>query len=66
MNNTLSFENNGQWTIHAVCFLPIVQIKDCNAIIDRMLFFDQPVKKSMRTYGILKMVKGMITQLGVC
>ena len=46
----LSFENDGDRTAHAVYFLPKVEIKDYNVMIDGQIFFDQPVKTDMRTY----------------
>ena len=38
---------------------PTVEIKDYNVMIDGKIFFDQPVKSSMRTYdNIQKFAKG--------
>ena len=38
---------------------PTVEIKDYNVMIDGKIFFDQPVKSSMRTYdNIQKIAKG--------
>ena len=39
----LSFENEND-------FLPTVEIKDYNVMIDERNFFDQPVKNDLRTY----------------
>ena len=46
----LSFENKDGRTVHTKYYLPTVEIKDYNAIIDGKNFFDQPVKNSLRTY----------------
>ena len=41
----LAFENNAQRTSNKRCYLPNVEIKDYNTMIDGKNFFDQPVKK---------------------
>ena len=46
----LSFENNTHRTKHTGYFLPKVEIKDYNVMIDGQNFFDQPVKNNLRTY----------------
>ena len=64
----LSFENEEDRKVHTEYYLPKVEIKDCNVIIDGKNFFDQPVKSDMRTYDNiqkLQQVKGMITLLVV-
>ena len=38
----LSFENNEYSTTHRGYFLPKIEIKDYNVIIDGQNFFDQP------------------------
>ena len=45
----LSFENNGHRTGYWQCFLPTVEIKGYNIMIDGRNFFDQPVKSNLRT-----------------
>ena len=40
----LSFENNTERAVHTKYFLPTVEIKNYNIMIDRQNFFDQPVK----------------------
>ena len=35
-------------------FLPTVEIKDNNIMIDGQTFFDQPVKNNLRTYDNIK------------
>ena len=47
------FENNGDRKAHTGYFLPKVEIKNYNVIIDGQNFFDQPVKNDMRTYDKL-------------
>ena len=39
------FENNGGRTSYIRYYLPLVEIKDYNLMIDGRTFFDQPVKK---------------------
>ena len=46
----LSFEENVDQSRHQGCFLPKVEIKDYNVIIDGQNVFDQPVKNDLRTY----------------
>ena len=41
----LSFENENDRTSHSTYYLPKVEIKDYNVMIDGKNFFDQPVKK---------------------
>ena len=42
----LSFENNGDRASYKRCYLPKVEIKSYNAMIDGRNFFDQPVKNN--------------------
>ena len=44
------FENEADIKVHTAYYLPKVEINDCNFMIDRKNFFDQPVKRHMRTY----------------
>ena len=46
----LSFENSTDKTVHTKYYLPTVEKKDDNVMIDRQNFFDQPVKSYLRTY----------------
>ena len=46
----LSFKDNAQRTRHTVYFLPKVEIKDNNVMIDGQNVFHQPVKNDMSTY----------------
>ena len=45
----LLFENENDRTVHTKYYIPTVEIKDYNVMIDGKNFFDQPVKRSMRT-----------------
>ena len=47
------FENSGNRKAHTGYFLPKVEIKNYNVIIDGQNFFDQPVKNDMRTHAKL-------------
>ena len=58
----LSFENNGHRTGYWQCFLPTVEIKGYNIMIDGRNFFDQPVKSNLRTSERSKLFKEVITQ----
>ena len=65
----LSFENEGDRKVHTGYYLPKVEIKDHNIMIDRQNFFDQPVKliwEHMIIFEKLQQVKEMISQLVVC
>ena len=45
----LSFENNGDGTVHTKDCLPVVKIKDCNLTIDGRNFLDQSIKNTLIT-----------------
>ena len=62
----LSFENENDRTSHSTYYLPKVEIKDYNVMIDGKNFFDQPINSMTKTYqNIRKMIKGMTIQLVV-
>ena len=46
----LSFENNGGLTSYTRYYLPLVEIKDYNLMINGQNVFDQPVKNDLITY----------------
>ena len=46
----LSFENNTDQASYKRHYLPSVEIKDFNVMIDGPKFLDQPVKNNLRTY----------------
>ena len=55
----LSFEDEAQRTSYKLYYLPNVEIKNYNVIIDEQNFFDQPVKhKLMTSDSIKKMATG--------
>ena len=55
----LSYEDSAHWTIHKEYFLPKVEIKDFNVMIDGQNFFDHPFKNDMRTFdNIWKITTG--------
>ena len=53
----LSFENENDRTSHSTYYLPKVEIKDYNVMVDGKNFFDQPINS---------MVMGMTIKLVVC
>ena len=46
----LSFENENGRTSHSTYYLPKVEIKDYNVMIDGKNFFDQPINSMNKTY----------------
>ena len=50
VNRLLSFENEDDRTLHSTYYLPKVEIKDCNVMIDGKTFFDQPINSDLKTY----------------
>ena len=52
----LSFENNADRTVHTKYYLPTVEIKDYNVIINGQNFFQQPVKHNLRTYDNIQRI----------
>ena len=46
----LLFENENDRTVNPEYYLPTVEIKDYNVMIDRKNFFDQSVKRSVMKY----------------
>ena len=46
----LSFENEDGRTSHSTYYLPKVEIKDYNVMIDGKNFFDQPINSMIKTY----------------
>ena len=47
----LAFENDTHRTLHPGYYLPNVEIKNYNVMIDGENFFDQPTKSNKVTYG---------------
>ena len=52
----LSFENENDRTLHIKHYLPTVEIKDYNFMIDGKNFFNHPVKSSVRTYDNIRKI----------
>ena len=52
----LSFENENCRTIHTKYYLPTVEIKNYNVMIDGKNIFDQPVKSRVRTYDNIQKI----------
>ena len=46
----LSFENEENRRSFSKCYVPNVQIKDFNVLIDGKSFFDMPIKNEQETY----------------
>ena len=46
----LSFENKNDRTSHSTYYLPKVEIKDYNVMIDGKIFFNQPINSDLKTY----------------
>ena len=46
----LSFENESDRTSHSTYYLPKVEIKNCNVMIDGRNIFDQPINSMSNTY----------------
>ena len=57
----LSFENGDGRTSHSTHYLPNVEIKYYNVIIDGKNFFDQPINNDLKTY---ENIRGNATGLG--
>ena len=52
----IAFENDTQRTSRSGYYLPNVEIKDYNIIINRENFFDQPVKDNKVTYENIRKI----------
>ena len=52
----LAFENDNHRTIHDRYYLPIVEIKDYNIMINGENFFDQPIKNNKVTYENIRKI----------
>ena len=52
----LAFEGDAQRTSNKTCYLPNVEIKDYNVMIDGKNFFDQPVKSDKATYENIRKI----------
>ena len=52
----LAFENDTQRTSHSGCYLPNVEIKNYNFMINGENFFDQPIKNNKITYENIRKI----------
>ena len=52
----LSFENENDRTLHSNYYLPKVEIKDYNVIIDGKNFFDQSINSNLKTYENIRKI----------
>ena len=52
----LSFENEDQRKSHSTYYLPKVEIKDYNVMIDGKNFFDQPINSNIKTYENIRKI----------
>ena len=52
----LAFENDTDRTSHSTCYLPNVEIKDYNIMINGENFFDQPIKDNKVTYENIRKI----------
>ena len=52
----LAFENDNHTTIHDQYYLPNVEIKDYNIMINGENFFDQPIKNNKVTYDNIRKI----------
>ena len=58
-NNTGSDAKQVERNIHGKCFLPRVNITNCNVLIDGRNFYDQPINDMIKQYdGIRKIATG--------
>ena len=55
--SVLSFENTNGRAIFKRYYLPQVEIKDYNVMIDGRNLFDQPVKDNLRTYDNIRKIE---------
>ena len=52
----LSFENEDDRTSHSTYYLPKVETKDYNVVIDGRNFFDQPIDNMAKTYENIRKI----------
>ena len=52
----LCFEGDTQRTSHSGCYLPNVEIKDYNVMINGENFFDQPIRNNKVTYENIRKI----------
>ena len=52
----LSFKNEDERTSHSTYYLPKVEIRDYNVMIDGKNFFDQPINSDLKTYDNIRKI----------
>ena len=52
----MSFKNEDGRERHRQFYLPTVEMKDYNVMIDRRNFFDQPIKNDLKTYDNIRKI----------
>ena len=52
----LSFENEDDRILHSTYYLPKVELKDYNVMIDGRNFFDQPINSMNKTYENIRKI----------
>ena len=52
----LLFENENGRRSYSNYYLPKVEVKDCNIMIDGKNFFDQPVNNNFKTYANIRKI----------
>ena len=52
----MSFEDDAGRESHKQYYLPTVEIKDYNVMIDGRNFFDQPIKNDLKTYDNIRKI----------
>ena len=52
----LSFENEDDRTSHSTYYLPKVEIKNYNVMIDGKNFSDQPINSDLKTYENIRKI----------
>ena len=52
----ISFENENDRTSHSTYYLPKIEIKDCNVMVDGRYVFDQPINNMNNTYKNIRKI----------
>ena len=52
----MSFKDEGGWESHRQYYLPTVEIKNYNVMIDGRNFFDHPIKSDLKTFHNIRKI----------
>ena len=52
----MSFEDDGSWESHKQYYLPTVEIKKYNVMINERNFLEQPIKNDMKIYDNIRKI----------